>query len=43
MFRTLKSQSALLKEDRLATIPTLRCLMREAGNHRTRQTCHGEN
>jgi hypothetical protein len=34
---------AVLKEDRLTTIPTLCNVMRKAGNHRTRQSCHGEN
>jgi hypothetical protein len=33
----------VLKKDRLPTIPTLRHGMRKAGNHRTRQSCHGEN
>jgi hypothetical protein len=34
---------AVLKEDRLPTIPTLRNVMRKAGNHRTRQSRNGEN
>ena len=34
---------ALLKKDCLPTIPTLRNVMRKAGNHRSRQSCHGEN
>ena len=34
---------AVLKKDRLPTIPALRNVMRKAGNHRTRQSCHGEN
>jgi hypothetical protein len=34
---------AVLKKDRLATIPTLCNVMRKAGNHCTRQSCHGEN
>jgi hypothetical protein len=33
---------AILKKDRLPTISTLRNVMRKAGNHRTRQSCHGE-
>jgi hypothetical protein len=34
---------AVLKKDRLPTIPTRCNVMRKAGNHRTRQSCHGEN
>jgi hypothetical protein len=34
---------AVLKKDRLPTIPTLRNVVRKTGNHRTRQSCHGEN
>jgi hypothetical protein len=34
---------AVLKKDRLTTIPTLRNGMRKASNHRSRQSCHGEN
>jgi hypothetical protein len=34
---------AVLKKDRLATIPTLRDVMRKTGYYRTRQSCHGEN
>ena len=31
------------KKDSLTTTPALRNGMRKAGNHRTRQSCHGEN
>ena len=34
---------AILKKDRLTTIPTLCNVVREAANHCTRQSCHGEN
>jgi hypothetical protein len=34
---------AVLKKARLPTIPTLRNVMRKAGNHGSRQSCHGEN
>jgi hypothetical protein len=34
---------AVLKKDRLPTVPTLRNVMRKASNHPTRQSCHGEN
>ena len=34
---------AALKKDRLLTIPALRNVMRKAGNHRRRKSCHGEN
>jgi hypothetical protein len=34
---------AVPKKDRLPTIPTLRNVMRNAANHCTRQSCHGEN
>jgi len=33
----------VLKKDRLPTITALRNVMGKAGNHRTRQSCHGEN
>jgi hypothetical protein len=34
---------AVLKKDRLSTIPALRNMMGKAGLHRSRQSCHGEN
>ena len=34
---------AVLKKDRLPAIPTLRNVMGKVSNHRTRQSCHGEN
>ena len=34
---------AVFKKDWLAAIATLRYVMRKAGNHHTRQSCHGEN
>jgi hypothetical protein len=33
---------AVLKKDRFPTIPTLYNVMRKPGNHRPRQSCHGE-
>ena len=33
---------AVLKEDRLPTIPTLRNVMWKVSNHRTRQSGHGK-
>jgi hypothetical protein len=33
----------VLKKDRLSTVPTLRNVMRKAGNHRARHSSHGEN
>jgi hypothetical protein len=34
---------AVLKEDRLPTIPSLRNVMWKVSNHRTRQSGHGKN
>jgi hypothetical protein len=34
---------AVLEKDRLPTIPTLRNVMWKVSNHRTGQSCHGEN
>jgi hypothetical protein len=34
---------AVLKEDWLTAIATLRYVMRNAGDHHARQSCHGEN
>ena len=34
---------AIFEKDRLPTVPTLRNVMRKAGNHHTRQSCHAEN
>ena len=34
---------AVLKKDRLSAISLLRNVMRKAGNHQTRPSCHGEN
>jgi hypothetical protein len=33
---------SVLKKHRPSTIPTLRNVIWKAGNHRTRQSCHGE-